>query len=183
MKVERKVDMKFTNNRKVQGAVLLFVMVSMVIWMLFIGQRKTTLTKEQFTREVNQLVIEEQVQQQYGNTLLEDMQGTLLENPAGMPLEGIAFVDTCNQVYIDKMYTLGQKFIDIQKEFIGLEVEGNKEDSIEEYLQYVTYFEIFAAIGKQLQQFSRDIKTADYIEAIACLQGIQELNKQIPIIQ
>lgn len=175
--------MKIIQNKKIQGAVFIFI-IGCILCVFYVKENGgRLLTREGYMIEVKDLVKQENGKQRQWNLLLDDVQGTLLENPKGTNLQAIAFEDTCNQVYIEKITILGQSFIDIEKEFLALDIEGNKETSIPEYQQYVNYFEIFRLIGEQLQQFASVIEVGDYTTAIKCLEQLQELNTKIPVIE
>lgn len=175
--------MKSIHNKKVQGAVLVFVVACILFVVGISNNGGRHLTMDSYLTQIESLIRKQKGHQKQWDLLLGDMQGTWLENPRGTRVQGIAFVDTCNQEYIEKITLLGQSFIELQTEFIDLEADVEKGTVIPDYQQYATYFEIFNLIGEQLQQFASVIQSGDYKTAIVCLEQLQKLNAKIPVIE
>lgn len=124
------------------------------------------LTKEEYVVQTDLLLKEEEGIQEEWNKLLSNTK----------------FEDLCTEVYAIKFEELGQAFIDKYDAFMNLKVEGKKETIIQDYKQYLQFFETYRDIGKELQSFASSIRNGKYEEALTVISNLQVLNEQIPII-
>ncbi|TLG76698.1 hypothetical protein [Culicoidibacter larvae] len=159
--------MRFLKNKGLWAVVSAVIVVVIIILLLLRGCAPTILDADSYTTEVTSLIDKNKSGQDKWNFVLGDTD----------------FVDLCTEPYAAEFDAIGQQFIDRADEFDALRVNGDPRSIVANYDQYVQYFSTYRSIGEELKTFANSVRSGDYQAALAALEQLELLNKQLPVIE